>query len=84
MANQKFIQRLLYLYNNNCAPFFWGHCVKSEVIVLDRGIVLRERSSQKINTEVQTITDEFNDRNKDGAKLLLSLITAIQTFLNAF
>ena len=54
--------------------------MKSEVIVLDRGIVLRERSSQKKNTKVQTISDEFNDRNKDGAKLFLSLITAIQAF----
>ena len=28
----------------------------------------------------QSPTNSHNDRNKDGAKLLLSLITAIQTF----
>ena len=36
--------RSYYLDNDNCAPsfffFFWGHCVKSGVIVLDLGIFL--------------------------------------------
>ena len=48
--------------------------MKLEVIVLDRGIFLRERKVPRS----KTITDKLhNDRNKDGAKLLLSLITAI-------
>ena len=36
-----------------------GHCVKSEVIVLDRGIFLRERSSRRKIPRSKTITDEF-------------------------
>ena len=38
---------------------FWGHRVKSEVIVLDRGIFLRERSSRRKIPRAKTITDEF-------------------------
>ena len=38
---------------------FWGHCVKSEVIVLDRGIFLSERSSRRKIPRSKTITDEF-------------------------
>ena len=38
---------------------FWGHCVKSEVIVLDRGIFLREHSSRRKITRSETITNEF-------------------------
>ena len=45
--------------NNNCAPSFWGHCVKSEVIVLDRGIFLREHSSRRKIPMSKTIADEF-------------------------
>ena len=57
--------------------------MKSEVIVLDRGIFLRERSSrscapsEKYRSPKQSPANSQNDRNKDGAKLLLSLVTAI-------
>ena len=60
------------LDNNNCAQSFLRSCVNSEVIVLDRGIFLREHSSQR-----KIPMNSHNDRNKDGAKVLLSLITAI-------
>ena len=55
--------------------------MKSEVIVLDRCIFLRERSSrrkiprsQNNHRRIHTMTE-----TKDGAKLLLSLITATLT-----
>ena len=42
--------------------------MKSEVIVLDRGIFLRERSSpEKYRGPKQSPTNSHNDRNKDGA-----------------
>ena len=61
--------------------------MKAEVIVLDQGIFLRERSSRRKKKQTnqgpkQSPTNSHNDRNKDGAKLLLSLITA--DILNAF
>ena len=60
--------------------------MKSEVIVLDRGIFLRERSSRRKNTEVQkqSPANSHNDRKIDGAKLLLSLIIAILDILMHF
>ena len=43
------------VFNNNCAPsFFQGHCVDSEVIVLDHCIFLRERSSWRKILEYPT------------------------------
>ena len=51
--------------------------MKSEVIVLDRGIFLRECSSlSKYLGPKQSLMNSHNDQNKDGAKLVLSLITA--------
>ena len=59
---------------------FWGHCVKSEVIFLDRGIFLRERSSRRKIPRSKTITDEFTQWPKQRwCKVLLSLITATLT-----
>ena len=55
---------------------FLGHCVNSEVTVMDGGIFLRERSSCKIISRSKAITNSHNDRAIDGAKFLLSLITA--------
>ena len=70
--------------NNNCATSFWGHCVKLEVIVLDWGIFLRELCSRrKYWGPKQSLRNSHNDCKIDGAKLLLSLITAI-TFLDSF
>ena len=56
--------------------------MKPEVIVLDRGIFLRERSSRKkkYGGPKQSPTNSHNDRNKDDAKVLLSLITATLQF----
>ena len=62
--------------------------MKSEVIVLDRGIFLRERSSrrkipvvvapeEKYRGPKQSPTNSHNDRKIDDAKLLLSLIITI-------
>ena len=48
--------------------------MKSEVIVLDRGIFAPE---EKYRGPKQSMTNSHNDQNKDGAKLLLSLITTI-------
>ena len=53
--------------------------MKSEVIVLDRGIFLRERTEEKYRGPKQSLRNSHNDRNKDGAKLLLSLITVTLT-----
>ena len=55
----RIFKRRHYLDNNNCAPSFWGHCVKSEVIVLDWGIFLRERNSRRKIPRSKTITDKF-------------------------
>ena len=54
-----------YLDNNNCAPFLEVIVWKSEVIVLDRGIFLRERSSQRKIPRTKTITDEFTQGPKN-------------------
>ena len=54
--------------------------MKSEVIVLDLGIFLRERSVGP----KQSLTNSHNDRKIDGAKLLLSLIIAILEILMHF
>ena len=59
--------------------------MKSEVIVLDPGIFLRECSSRrKIPRSKQSPINSHNDRNIDGAKLLLSLIIAIVDILMHF
>ena len=55
--------------------------MKSEVIVLDRGIFQKERSSRRkilrSKFPKQSSANSHNNRNKDGAKLLLPLINAI-------
>ena len=46
-----------------------------EVIVLDKGTFLRECSSRKkYRDPKQSPTNSHNDRNKDGAKLLVTVI----------
>ena len=76
---------------------FWGHCVKSEVIVLDRGIFLREHSSRRKIPRPKTNTDEFtkwpkqrwckviiviNNRYLDILKCILGVIYETNTSLN--
>ena len=52
--------------------------VKSEVIVLDRGIFWGSAATEeKYRGPKQSPTNSHNDLNKDGSKLFLSLITAI-------
>ena len=75
------------LDNNNCAPsfffffFFWGNCVKLEVIVWTEVFFWGNAAPKEIyRGPKQSPTNSHNDRNKDGAKLLLLLITAIETF----
>ena len=53
---------------------FWGHCVNSEVIVLDQGI----------STFPQKNTEPHNDQKVDSAKLFLLLIPTLETFLMHF
>ena len=67
-----------YLDNNNCAPIFF------EVIVWNRRWLFwtevffwgSAAPEEKYRGPKQLPTNSHNDRNKDGAKLLLSLITA--------
>ena len=55
--------------------------MKSEVIVLDRGIFSKGAQLPKKNTKVQNNHRRIHTyQNKDGAKLLLSLITAFRHF----
>ena len=79
----RFLYNIIYLDNNNSAPslfrslcenrrwlfwtevFFWGSAAPEE----------------KYRGPKQSPTNSHNDRNKDGAKLLLSLITATLTIL---
>ena len=59
--------------------------MKFEVIVLDRGIFLRElRSSKKYQGPKQSPTNSHNDQKIDDAKSLLSLIIAILDILMHF
>ena len=46
--------------------------MKSKVTVLDRGIFLSAAPEEKYQGPKQSPTNSYNDRNKDGAKLLLS------------
>ena len=64
----------LGLDNNNCTPSFWWPCVESEVIVLDRCILMRERSTRRKILRSKTITDEFTQWPKQRwCKAIMSL-----------
>ena len=72
-----------YLDNNNCAPSFLrslceigGDCFGPRYF--SEGAQLPKKNT---NGPKQSLTNSHNDRNKDGAKLLLSLITMITATL---
>ena len=64
---------------------FWGHCVKS-VVILDQGIFLSEGAQlPKKNTEVQNITDEFTQWPKQRwCKVIIVIDNRYSDILNAF
>ena len=59
--------------------------MKLEMIILDLGIFLKEHSSRRKIPRSKKINDKFTQTEKiDGAKLFLSIISAISDIFNAF
>ena len=76
---------IILLDNSKCTPSFLRSLCKLEVIVPDQGIFLRECTYGRQNTEApeQSPTVSHKWRNRSGAKLSLSLTTAIFDFFTS-